>query len=146
MHNLAAPRAASQPVWPLLLLIVALLLPVDIAVRRVVIPWSDVQRAWRRLGDWLTRHRPAQVLTPERAQGMSSLFAAKNRASADTRPAPPAVAPILTRPASEEPPEPKTPARPAARPASRGAEPAAPAAMGTSATLLAKKRSREKKE
>jgi hypothetical protein len=152
LHDLAAPRATARPAWPLLLLIAALLLPVDIAVRRLVIPRSDFERAWRRLQDGLRGRRPASVLTPERAEGLSSLFAAKNRASPETRPppAPPAVVPPAgprtTRPTAAEPAAPKPAARSRAKPASREAETAAPAATGTSAALLAKKRAREKKE
>jgi len=144
LHNLPAPRAAAQPAWPALLLIVALLLPVDIALRRFVVGRADFQRAWRRLTDWAARRRPPVSLAPERVQQLSSLFAAKDRArpttpannagasgvgrGPDTRPPAPPVPPILTRPAAAEPVEPElTPSR-------------------TSATLLAKKRAREKKD
>ena len=143
LHNLPAPRAASSPAWPVLLLIAALLLPVDIAVRRFVLTRSDLQRGWRRAQDWVSRHRPRPALTPQRVERLSSLFAAKNRAGADTRAAP-VITPILTRAATAEPVE-ATPAR-RAKPSGGEAEPAVPAAVGTSAALLAKKRAREKKD
>jgi Ca-activated chloride channel family protein len=157
LHNLPAPRAASRPAWPVLLLIVALLLPLDIAVRRFVVGRSDFQRAWRRLQDWAARLRPEPVLTTERAQRLSPLFAAKDRAHptngvgqvVDTRPAaPPAqpVSPILTRPATAEPAEPQPAAHSAPKPAAGDGQAPMPVAGGTSATLLAKKRAREKKE
>ncbi len=38
------PRTASTPVWPGLLLLAAVLLPVDIAVRRLIITRSDMRR------------------------------------------------------------------------------------------------------
>jgi len=138
LHNLPAPRAAAQPAWPILLLTATLLLPVDIAVRRFVVGRSDVQSAWRRLRAWEARRRPQVMLAPERAEQLSSLFAAKDRAKADTRLPVPPVAPILTRSATAEPPEP--------RPAASAAPTPEPTAGGTPATLLAKKRAREKKE
>ncbi len=149
LHNLAAPRATSQPAWPTLLLIVTLLLPVDIAVRRLVIPRSDFERAWRRLQGRLMRRRPQPVLTPERAQGMSSLFAAKGRAAADMRPAAPPSPPVVpgpSRPASAETGESKPAPQLAPKPTISDADPELPAAMGTSATLLAKKRARARKQ
>jgi uncharacterized membrane protein/uncharacterized protein YegL len=148
LHNLPAPRAASRPDWPVLLLIAALLLPIDIAVRRFVVTRADIQRAWRRLPAWVSRHRPQPVPATERAQGLASLFAAKDRASAATRPPPtpaPAISPILTRPAVSEPVEP-TPMPGAGPRPPNGESAAAPSvAGGTSATLLAKKRARLKK-
>lgn len=42
-HNLAA-RSTSTPIWPWLLLAALLLLPVDIAARRLIITRSDLQR------------------------------------------------------------------------------------------------------
>jgi hypothetical protein len=145
LHNLPAPRAAAQPAWPILLLIVALLLPVDIAVRRFVVDRSDFQRAWSRLMDWAARRRPQVALTPERVQQLSSLFAAKDRASIDTRPPAPPVAPILTQPAMAEPEQPKPTVR--AAPRTRATAPLPePVVGGTSSTLLAKKRAREKKD
>jgi hypothetical protein len=139
LHNLPAPRAAAQPAWPILLLLAALLLPVDIAVRRFVVGRADFQRAWKRSKDWAARRRPQVALSPQRVEQLSSLFAAKDRArpSSDAPPTP-VVTPILTRPATAEPPEPKPTARPAPMPE--------PAMGGTSSTLLAKKRAREKKE
>jgi hypothetical protein len=117
---------------------------------------SDFQRARRRLQDWAGRLRPAPVLTTERAQQLSSLFAAKDRAHptsrvgqvVDTRgagPPPQPVAPILTRAATDEPAEPQPPARSAPKPAAGDGQAPVPVAGGTSATLLAKKRAREKK-
>jgi hypothetical protein len=114
-------------------------------VRRFVVDRSDFQRAWGRLTDWAARRRPQVVLTPERVQQLSSLFAAKDRASIDKRPPAPPVAPILTQPATAEPEQPKPTVR--AAPRTRATPPAPePVAGGTSSTLLAKKRAREKKE
>lgn len=47
-HNLNQQRAA-QPLWPYLLLAAALLLPVDVAVRRLVVTRRDLAEAWSRV-------------------------------------------------------------------------------------------------
>jgi hypothetical protein len=139
-HDLAAPRAAAQPGWPILLMLAALLLPVDIAVRRLVVTRSDWQHAGRRVAEWVGRYRPQPDLRTERVERLSPLFDAKSRASASTQvPQPPP--PIMTRPATSEPPEPL----PAPRSTNGEPQPPAPAPLGTSATLLAKKRAREQK-
>lgn len=46
-------RTAALPLWPWLLLLAAILLPVDIGIRRLIITRSDVQR-WR---EWWERRR-----------------------------------------------------------------------------------------
>jgi uncharacterized membrane protein len=72
-RNLEA-RSTGQPIWPLLLLLALLLLPLDVAVRRLLITPSDL----RRLRDALTR-RPAPVpATP--SERMTGLFDARERA------------------------------------------------------------------
>jgi hypothetical protein len=43
VHNLVA-RNAFTPLWPLLLLLALLLLPLDIAIRRLIITQSDLRR------------------------------------------------------------------------------------------------------
>src|SRR5205085_4889890 len=65
-HDLPAPRAATRPIWPTLLLIAALLLPVDIAVRRLVVTRYELERGRMRVADWLGRLRPTAE-APERA-------------------------------------------------------------------------------
>jgi Ca-activated chloride channel family protein len=45
LHNLSRDRAA-QPVWPLFVLAALLLLPFDVAIRRLVITRRDLQAAW----------------------------------------------------------------------------------------------------
>ncbi len=157
-HNLPAPRAATRPAWPTLLLLAALLLPFDIAVRRLVVTRYELQRAAQRVRGWLTLRRPpALPADAERAQQLSSLFRAKDRAGAETKgpqPVAPVEAahlppPIMTRPAVSEPPPPPAagPAAPPATPAKPGA-PAAPGATATAtaAGLLARKRAREGKQ
>jgi uncharacterized membrane protein len=70
-HNLIAQPVAT-PVWPWLLLAAMLLLPLDIAVRRLVITRSD----WVRLRRWIFNRGGAEA-TSER---LSTLIGAKARA------------------------------------------------------------------
>jgi uncharacterized membrane protein len=112
-HTLAA-EPTTRPIWPWLTLLAVLLLPVDIALRRLVISRRDVERAWAAtFGRWRPA-RPEQA--PERTQQVSRLFAAKKRAST-TRPEGPALAQPAEKPAVEPPlPDPSpadsTPTRP----------------------------------
>ena len=146
-HDLPAPRAATRPIWPALLLAAVLLLPLDIAVRRLVVTRYELERARLRLAAWLARLRPAAA-EPERAEQLSALLRAKNRAG--TRAAPPpvsTVAPIVTRPPGDETPAGELPPAASAVPTERHPRSAPPAtnAAATSAALLARKRAREKK-
>lgn len=74
-HNLQA-RTASQPIWPLLLVIALLLLPVDIAVRRLIITRSDLER----VRAFFSRKRVAVAEGP--TERLSGLFDARERARA----------------------------------------------------------------
>jgi len=158
-HNLPAPRAATRPAWPALLLLAAILLPFDIAVRRLVVTRYELQRAAQRVRGWFALRRPAAVAVDgERAQQLSSLFRAKDRAGAEIKGPEPAVPadsanlppPIMTRPAVSEPPSAPPTAPPSGAPAAP-IPPGAPAAPGAAATataagLLARKRARESKK
>jgi Mg-chelatase subunit ChlD len=75
-HDLKATRG-SRPIWPWLLLIAALLLPFDIAVRRLIITKQDLTK----IREWLTsRMRPETVTTPVQADPrMQALRKAKER-------------------------------------------------------------------
>jgi uncharacterized membrane protein len=78
-HNLQT-QSASLPLWPYLLLLAALLFPFDIAVRRLVVTQSDVQK----LGAWARAKlpaRPAPVPQPQ-SERISALKGAKERAAA----------------------------------------------------------------
>jgi hypothetical protein len=173
-HDLPAPRAATRPVWPALLLLAALLLPLDIAVRRLVVTRYEWQRAWQRLRGWVSIRKPQPAAVDgQRAQQLSSLFRAKDRAGAETKPGAPGEAPapppgvvvpppIVTRPPAEPAaPTAETPPhgapvpaesarRPPAEPAALSAPPArpsgAPEPTATSAALLARKRARGKSD
>ncbi|MDO9300660.1 MAG: hypothetical protein Q7T89_04715, partial [Anaerolineales bacterium] len=77
-HNLKATRA-SQPIAPLLLLIAALLLPFDIAVRRLIITRHDVGL----LREWFNQKFVSRIANPtykpEANPQMEALFNAKSR-------------------------------------------------------------------
>ncbi len=77
-HNLQSARA-SQPAAPFLILLAALLLPLDIAARRLVITKYDVEKAKEKvIGKWLIKKpQPAVV---ESAPQMQALMQAKRRA------------------------------------------------------------------
>ncbi len=70
-HNLVA-LSATIPIWPVLLLAALLLLPLDIALRRLIITRSDVQR----LRQWAFGGRAVVENTSER---LSTLMGAKER-------------------------------------------------------------------
>ncbi|MCY3718175.1 MAG: VWA domain-containing protein [Anaerolineaceae bacterium] len=72
-HNLQA-REAATPLWPWLLLTALLLLPLDIAVRRVVITRGDLRRLRMALFGF------SRPLTPEGpGERLASLMAARDR-------------------------------------------------------------------
>jgi uncharacterized membrane protein len=158
-HDLQAPARATRPIWPELFTLALLLLPLDIAVRRLVVTRYDLQRAWARGRAWLALHAPHPApVPPQRAEQLSSLFKAKERAGTASKetevvgasgrsPLPP---PIVTRPMVTDDERRTTeaqPPTPIAAPPRQPASPSTPPApSSTSAALLAKKRAREKKE
>ena len=82
-HTLPS-EAAARPIWSWLTLAAVLLLPFDIAVRRLVITRRDWQRAWAAtFGRWQT----VPVQLEPRTEQVSRLFQAKQRAGTQ-RPTP----------------------------------------------------------
>ncbi len=82
-----APRRAtrtSSPLWPLFVLLGALLFPADVAVRRLAIGGEQVRRALEWLGRAARALRPAAKPAP--APTVSALFEAKRRALAKYSP------------------------------------------------------------
>lgn len=71
-HNLTS-QPTTTPIWPWLLLVAVILLPFDIAVRRLVINRSDVQKAWQAV---FGRARAVAEMPSER---LSTLMTAKER-------------------------------------------------------------------
>jgi hypothetical protein len=84
--------STTRPIWTWLTLLAVLLLPVDIAVRRLVITRRDWERAWAAT---FGRLQPAADAPAPRTEQVSRLFEAKQRAekstasSGDTAVAPP---------------------------------------------------------
>ena len=90
-HDLAA-APAFQPIWPWLVLIATLLLPVDVAARRLALTRRDWARAWERIRKYESGIRNEEKsVGSERPEGMERLLRAKEQRQGDTR-----------RPASEE--------------------------------------------
>lgn len=117
-HDLPAARGV-RPIWQPLALAATLLLPLDIALRRLALG----RPTWA----WVQRWRPAPVVIPDRPAPVARLFEAKQRVG-DRRP-PPATPPVEAPPAEPS----ATPAPSAERPG-----PTDPEALA--ARLLARKR------
>lgn len=151
-HNLET-EAVSQPIWPWLALVAALLLPVDIALRRLVITRRDMERAWAAT---FGRVLPQPVAPAPRTEQAARLFQAKQRAGVQTQAAvekaaapPPIQRAGVTPPdaasanagqtavGAEKRPSPPLPARPA---------PAPPPAGSLASRLLDKKRQQNQNE
>jgi hypothetical protein len=137
---------ASHPAWPWLLLAAALLLPLDIAARRLYVSRSELKRGWRSL---LARAGlgPKAALPPrERSERLGGLFEAKERARQEPvqneAEIPPQAAPIpLQETQIVQPPEGSTLAGPSEHDQHTAQEP-----VSTTATLLAAKRGRRRNE
>jgi len=138
-HNLPSKRAV-QPVWPWLLGLAALLLPVDIAVRRLAVTRTD----WQRARAWLVARLGLRPTPPEAYTGpQSAPVMALKRAKDKVGPAPAGLQRPADPPVSvESPPHEKPPQ------ASSGQEVGTkpPAASSTTAALLASKKKRESKK
>ncbi|MCS6909911.1 MAG: VWA domain-containing protein [Anaerolineales bacterium] len=147
-NDLPPPPGSAQPLWPWLLLAAVLLLPFDIAVRRLVLSRYEMQRAWARVLAFLAIHAPQpKPPSPQRAEQLSSLFKAKERAgeAAPRAAEPPPI--ITSSPPSVAPPAPPSPAaapRPAVPPQT-AAPTSASSATSTTAALLAKKKARSER-
>ncbi|NUM48221.1 MAG: VWA domain-containing protein [Anaerolineales bacterium] len=77
-HTLLAP-ADTRPIWPWLLTLAAILLPFDIAVRRLAVDRRDVSRAWQRMIGRLTPVPAGAPVIPERSERMTTLLGVKER-------------------------------------------------------------------
>ena len=78
-HSLPA-EPATRPLWPWLSLLAVLLLPLDVAARRLVLTRRDLERAWAAIPlPWRATRGAEEQPAPER---VARLFAAKERAAA----------------------------------------------------------------
>ncbi len=73
---IAKPATRAQPIWPALLLIAALLFPLDVAARRLRLTRGDAQRLWAWAHAPFDRRRA--MLTPK-PRALGTLFAARDR-------------------------------------------------------------------
>lgn len=163
-HNLIA-RQVSTPLWPYLLLLAAILLPFDIAIRRLVVSRYELQRGLARLVAFVTIVRRPQA-EPARVESMSRLREAKQRAgvvradgadgSESPQPAPQTAPQAVLEPVAQT--VVVTPLDPAAKSPAETTPPAQPPkpaplptpqpipqteGQSTAASLLAKKKSRK---
>ncbi len=125
-HDITA-SAFPTPIWPWLLLLAILLVPLDVGVRRVALSGADVRRARA----WLARRVGLGKPEPDALPGLAELRAARERsarrsarsaeslgtsprpetapAAASPGPTHPATAPRAATVADEPPPEPAAP-------------------------------------
>lgn len=83
-HNLAAVPA-PQPVWSWLTLAAALLLPFDIAARRLTVTRREWQGLWRRVTSVVRRPAAEEPPVAERPEGMAQLLRAKGKKAQELR-------------------------------------------------------------
>jgi len=142
VHDLAG-ESAPYALWPALLTAALLLLPLDIAVRRIYIDTAQMREAWASVAARIRRGKPAPVGTTDEV--LSRLKGA--RASVRARTASPAtpVTPTLSTPAAEPPgpavEKPPASAEPEEEPAEASDEP--PVSSYTERLLKAKKRAQK---
>ncbi|HUF07425.1 MAG TPA: glutamine amidotransferase, partial [Candidatus Binatia bacterium] len=122
-HDIAA-GAFPTPVWPWLLLLAILLVPLDVGVRRVALSGSDLRRA----RDWTARRLRLGRAEPEAVAGLAELRAAKarsqRRAERPPQGPPPASPEPTSEPVASRPPPPTATAEPTPEPAEPTPEPA----------------------
>ncbi len=74
-----APASAATPVSPTLLLLAALLLPLDVAVRRLVAGRRELAELRLRLRQWLARGRAPEAAPGSEPELLGDLFEARSR-------------------------------------------------------------------
>ena len=84
-HDLKSSRA-SRPIWQWLILLAAILLPFDIAVRRLIVTRQDVARLREWLIGKLNIGKRRGLEPAQRSERIESLFRAKDRARDGTLP------------------------------------------------------------
>lgn len=85
VHNLKSSRS-TRPIWPWLIFLAAVLLPLDIAVRRLIITRTDLVHMRERLvSRFMLRKRSSPMMQP--SPRLEALFQAKERAHNNPLPA-----------------------------------------------------------
>ena len=130
VHNLDQEQSA-QPLWPYFVLAALLLLPLDIAVRRLVISRSDMARLGRAVATVTGRQAPAVPPATEPQARLGRLMDAKGRARSQRHPeGQPAVDNVPDEPSPKSP----LPAPPTARARATKASPRAASPQSGSPT------------
>jgi hypothetical protein len=145
-ENLAA---SARPLWPELLAAALVLLPFDIAVRRLALDRRDLVRIWNRLSARLFLRPAVQTAGAERPSRVASLLRAKERAE-ERREEPPPAAPAAPKPERLIVRPPEKPAAEKRAPEKKPEEPPdqpsdAEGQRSTTAALLARKRARDQR-
>lgn len=151
-HTLPAPKA-TRPVWHWLVVFAVLLLPFDVAVRRLVITSADFAYWRNNLREKLSRApRSATQPPPERASQLNTLFEVKEKVRQEQIIEPPVQPPSRQKKpvppqsdVAESLPEPQKPAS-AIKTASLQPTPKPRGDQSTASYLLQKKRSRQQGE
>ncbi|MBL8156854.1 MAG: hypothetical protein JNM70_21950, partial [Anaerolineae bacterium] len=143
-HNLRSVPSGT-PLAPWLLLIDLLLLPIDIAVRRLIITATDIQR----LRQWASR----RAAVPTASERITTLMEAKQRGRQRAEePAPSTVSTLRARrdrapsPSRSSEPRPASPTEPPAQPRPSSPPPAASPGGNVAGELLKKRRERRSDE
>jgi hypothetical protein len=141
-HNLSA-QAAATPIWPWFLLLALLLLPFDIAVRRLIVTRTDLQRLRQAIFG-----RTSVESTSER---ISSLLGAKERGRQRAEESGSSVSALRARRESSRADQPSTPVvsdsqsadKPRFTPSNRPASPSQVPDSNVAGQLLKKRKERE---
>ena len=127
-HDLKASRA-SRPIWPWLIALAAILLPFDVAARRLILTRQDFARVREMIQARVTFQKPVKEKITVSTPSMEALRKAKQRSQTETGPQP-----------DEKMPQTPTPPIIAEKaPASKREE----APGSTASALLAKKKNRK---
>ena len=136
-HNLES-EPTTQPIWPWLLLTAVLLLPLDIALRRLAVTRRDWERAWAAS---FGRFQRQPVQREERTEQVSRLFQAKQRAKTGSAPQQQAAPPPIQREDAVKVANKPSPPKP-----EKGKRPSPPPSSGSLASQLLKKKQQKRDE
>jgi hypothetical protein len=139
-HSLSAP-GARRPLWKWLVFLAAVLLPLDIALRRLVINQSDLRKGWSWVGRKLQPLRPVPAALAPRSERIEGLMQVKSKRSSEEWKN--AGAKPLVLPPKPEPGEKRAEISPTVPPAPSPGIEKEETPQSTAAVLLAKKRERK---
>jgi Mg-chelatase subunit ChlD len=91
-HNLKAPRA-SRPIWPWLIALAAILLPFDVAARRLILTRQDLTQIREMIQARFLLQKPPKEKITVSSPSMEALRKAKQRSKTEADPTPAATPP-----------------------------------------------------